>query len=163
MSDEPSFDPLFVLRALTHAGVKFVVIGGVAARLHGSPSLTRDVDICHATSRVNLRRLAVLLRDLDARLRGAEDEVPFLLDAKTLAAGSNFTFTTRAGDIDVLGMPAGVGGYDELAASAEMVQLDDLVVPVASLDDLIRMKRASGRPKDLIEVEILEAIKHERP
>lgn len=163
MSDEPSFDPLFLLRALTLAGVRFVVIGGVAARLHGSPSLTRDTDICHATSKANLRRLAVLLGDLDARLRGVEDDVPFLLDAKTLAAGSNFTFTTRAGDIDILAVPAGMGGYDELAASAEMVHLDDLVVQVASLDDLIRMKRASGRPKDLVEVEILEAIRHERP
>lgn len=119
MSGEPSFDPLFVLRALTHAGVKFVVIGGVAARLHGSPSLTRDVDICHATSRVNLRRLAVLLRDLDARLRGVDEEVPFLLDAKTLAAGSNFTFATRAGDMDILGMPAGVGGYGALVLRAD--------------------------------------------
>lgn len=162
MTDQPPFDPLGLLQALAGAEVEFVVVGGVAARLHGSPSLTRDVDICHATSGENLERLAGLLRDLGARLRGVDEDVPFLVESKTLAAGANFTFVTRAGDLDILALPAGVSGYQELMASAERVQLGDLVVQVASLDDLVRMKRAAGRPKDLVEVEILEAIKHER-
>lgn len=162
MTDQPPFDPLGLLQALAGAEVEFVVVGGVAARLHGSPSLTRDVDICHATSGENLERLAGLLRVLGARLRGVDEDVPFLVESKTLAAGANFTVVTRAGDLDILALPAGVSGYQELMASAERVQLGDLVVQVASLDDLVRMKRAAGRPKDLVEVEILEAIKHER-
>jgi predicted nucleotidyltransferase len=162
VTSEAPFDPLVLLTALSDAGVEFVLIGGVAARLHGSPSLTRDVDICHRRSAENLERLAQVLRELGARLRGVDDDVPFLLDARTLAAGGNFTFATSAGDLDLLAMPAGVDGYEDLIEHAESVHLDDLVVSVADLDDLIRMKRAAGRPKDRIEVEILTAIKDER-
>jgi hypothetical protein len=157
-----SFDPLAALQALTEAGVEFVLIGGVAARLHGSPSLTRDVDICHARDDANLERLGGVLRDLHARLRGVDDDVPFLLDARTLKAGGGFTFTTDVGDIDILAVPAGVAGFDELANSAERVDLDGITVLVSTLDDLIRMKRAAGRPKDRAEVEILSALREER-
>ena len=156
------FDPLRVLEALRAGGVEFVLIGGVAARLHGSPSLTRDVDVCHDRSAENLERLAAVLRSLRARLRGVDDEVPFLLDARTLAAGGNFTFVTDAGDLDLLAYPAGVDGFDDLAVGAESVDLEGVVVRVASIDDLIRMKRAAGRPKDRIEVEVLSALKLER-
>ena len=162
MSTSSAFDPLAALRALHGAGVEFVLIGGVAARLHGSPSLTRDVDICHARDAGNLERLAVLLRDLHARLRGVDDEVPLILDQRTLQAGSSFTFSTDLGDIDILAVPAGVSGFDELARSAETVDLDGITVLVATLDDLIRMKRAAGRAKDRAEVEILSALREER-
>jgi predicted nucleotidyltransferase len=162
MSPASSFDPLAALQALTAAGVEFVLIGGVAARLHGSPSLTRDVDICHARDDVNLDRLAGVLRDLHARLRGVDDDVPFLLDARTLKAGGSFTFVTDVGDIDILAVPAGVAGFDELAKSAERVDLGGITVLVSTLDDLIRMKRAAGRAKDRAEVEILSALRDER-
>ena len=151
MTAEAPFDPLVLLTALSDAGVEFVLIGGVAARLHGSPSLTRDLDICHRRSAENLERLAQVLRALGARLRGVDD----LME-------ENLTFTTNAGDLDLLAMPAGVDGYEDLIERAESVHFDDLVVSVADLDDLIRMKRAAGRPKDRIEVEILTAIKDER-
>jgi hypothetical protein len=139
-----------------------VLIGGVAARLHGSPSLTRDVDICHAHDAGNLERLAGVLRDVHARLRGVDDDAPFLLDARTLQAGGSFTFSTDVGDLDVLAVPAGVRGFDDLAGSAERVDLGEVTVLVATLDDLIRMKRAAGRPKDRAEVEILAALRDER-
>jgi len=158
---EYSFDPLAVLQALHDADVAFVVIGGVAARLHGSPSLTRDVDICHARDNVNLQRLSGVLVRLHARLRGVDDDVPFLLDALTLSAGANFTFSTDAGDLDILAAPAGVSGYDELASTAIVVDLGSFSVHVARLDDLIRMKQAAGRPKDRVEVEILAALRDE--
>lgn len=156
------FDPLEILRTLDRHGVTFVLIGGVAARLHGSPSLTVDLDICYDRRRENLERLAAALIELGAKLRGVDDDVPFLLDARTLAAGSNFTFTTTAGPFDVLGSPAGIQGYDELAANAEQMDIGGVVVPVADLDDLIRMKLAAGRPKDRIEAEILGALREER-
>lgn len=155
------FDPIAALRALTDGGVEFVLIGGVAARVHGSPSLTRDVDICHARTEANLERLSSALRSLHARLRGADEDVPSLLDARTLGAGANFTFATDAGDIDVLAVPAGVDGYEELARTAVPIDLDGLVVQVCALDDLITMKRAAARPKDLIEVEVLAALRDE--
>ena len=162
MSTIEPFDPFVALWAFHDAGVNFVVIGGVAARLHGSPSLTRDVDICYSRDPDNLERLSQVLRALHARLRGVDDDVPFLLDPRTLRAGANFTFSTDVGSIDILALPAGVAGFDELAGSAESVDLEGITVLVASLDDLIRMKRAAGRPKDRIEVEVLSALRDER-
>src|SRR2546423_199280 len=156
------FSPLEMLRALDRHGVAFVVIGGVAARLHGSPSVTTDVDVCCDRRSDNLVRLAEALVELGAKLRGVDEDVPFLLDAGTLAAGSNFTFVTAAGALDVIGDPAGTRGYDELIANAERVDVGGLEVLVADLDDLIRMKLAAGRPKDRIEVEILGALREER-
>jgi hypothetical protein len=141
--------------------VRFVVIGGVGARLHGSPTVTNDTDICYERSPENLEKLAAALRDLGATLRGVEDDVPFLLDAKTLAAGDHCTFTTLAGGLDCLGTPAGVGGFDELVDGAVPFDVDGLTVLVASIDDLIRMKRAAGRPQDLMAVEWLSAVRDE--
>lgn len=161
MNVEHPFDPLALLWALRDADVEFVLIGGVAARLHGSPSVTRDVDICHARDRSNLERLAAVLARLHARLRGVDDDVPFLLDARTLLAGGSFTFSTDLGDLDLLAVPAGVGGYADLVADALVIDLGDFAVHVARLDDLIRMKLAAGRPKDRVEVEILAALRDE--
>ena len=156
------FSPLDMLRVLNRHRVAFVLIGGVAARLHGSPSLTGDLDVCYDRGQENLERLAEALKELQARLRGVDEDVPFLLDAKTLKAGSNFTFVTTAGALDVLGAPAGTRGYDELIANAERMDIGGLEVLVADLDDLIRMKLAAGRPKDRIEAEILGALREER-
>jgi hypothetical protein len=156
------FAPLEILGVLDRHGVAFVLIGGVAGRLHGSPSLTGDLDICYDRRLENLERLAAALVEFGARLRGVDDGVPFLPDARTLAAGSNFTFTTTAGPLDLLGSPAGVRGYDELAANAEHIDVGGVMVAVADLDDLIRMKLAAGGPKDRVEVEILGALRDER-
>jgi hypothetical protein len=156
-----AFDPLPAFRSLDRHGVRFVVIGGVGGRLHGSPTVTNDTDVCYERSPENLERLASALRELGAKLRGVDEEVPFRLDAAALAAGDHFTFTTRAGSLDVLGTPAGVRGFAELAARAVPFDLDGLTVLVASIDDLIRMKRAAARPKDLIEVEVLAALRDE--
>jgi predicted nucleotidyltransferase len=155
------FDFLRSLRTLTQHGVAFVVIGGIGGRLHGSTTVTGDVDICHARDPANLERLAEALGSLNARLRGVDDGVPFVVDAASLGAGDHFTFTTDAGDIDCMGTPAGVAGFEELDANASSLDLDGFSIRVASLDDLIRMKRAAGRPKDLIEVEVLGALRDE--
>jgi hypothetical protein len=155
------FDPLRTLRVLDDHGVRFVLIGGFSARLHGSPTVTNDLDVCYARDRSNLEALANALVELHAKLRGAPEDVPFILDARTLAAGDHFTFVTDAGSLDILGTPSGVSGYDELARNADRMDLDGVSVLVASIDDLIRMKRASARPKDLIEVEVLGALREE--
>jgi len=156
-----AFDPLRALRTLSRHEVRFVVIGGLGARLHGSPSVTNDTDVCYQRSPANLERLAAALGELHAELRGADGEAPFQLDAKTLAAGDHFTLTTDAGNLDLLGTPAGVDGFDALEREAEVFRLDGLTVAVASIEDLISMKRAAGRPKDLIEVEVLGALRDE--
>ena len=93
---------------------------------------------------------------------GISEKVLFLLDAKTLEAGDHFTFETRAGNLDILGFPAGSGGFDSLARTSEEMEIaKGLTVPVADVQDLIKMKRAAGRPKDLIEVEVLSALQDE--
>jgi hypothetical protein len=159
---ERAFDPVAALQILVANKVDFVVIGGIAARLWGSPTVTRDLDICYARTPANYERLAAALRQVHAKLRGVRDEVPFRLDARTLAAGDSFTFRSDVGDLDCLGTPTGTGGYDDLKASAERVDVDGLKVWVTSLVDLIVMKRAAGRPKDRIEVEVLGALRDER-
>ena len=158
-----AFEPVRILRSLVEHEVRFVLIGGVAGRLWGSPTMTKDIDICPDRDLANLERLATTLAELEARPRGVDEDVPFVLDARTLAAGQNFTFSTAAGPLDVLGLPSGVNGFDELAANAVTFDLgDDLEVDVCDLDDLMRMKRAAARPKDMIEMEVLAAVRDER-
>ncbi len=157
----PSFDALSLLRVLHEEGVEFVVIGGVAARAHGSPSLTADLDICHARTRSNLEALARALQRLRATLRGVEPGLPLQLDATTLQLGDHFTFTTAAGDLDCLATPSGTGGYDDLARQAAAMDIAGMPVKIAALEDVMRMKRAANRPKDRIELEVLGALRDE--
>jgi hypothetical protein len=158
---EPPFDPLAALRTLSAHEVRFVLIGGYAAALRGSPMITGDIDICYARDDRNLRVLVAALEELGATLREAPTEAPFRLDAETLKAGDHFTFSTSAGALDCLGTPSGTDGFVDLNASATDEDLDGLVVRVASIDDLIRMKRAAGRPQDLVAVEWLSAVRDE--
>jgi hypothetical protein len=157
------FEYLDALETLVRHRVTFVVIGGVAANLRGSPTVTQDIDVCYRRDPENLERMASALNQLHARLRGAPADAPFRLDAKTLNLGDRFTFATDVGSVDILGHPSGVpGGYDELERAADDFEiLPGVSVKVASIDDLIRMKRGAGRPKDLIEVEILGALRDE--
>lgn len=159
--NELAFDPLLALRTLLEHDVRFVLIGGYAGALRGSPIITGDVDVCYAREDANLERLAEALRALDAHLRGATPDVPFQLDARTLRAGDHFTFSTSAGALNVLGTPSGTSGFTDLDANATDEEIDGLTVRVASLDELISMKRAAGGPKDLIALEWLSAVRDE--
>jgi hypothetical protein len=156
------FDPLRAMKVLVAHDVRFIVIGGVAGRALGSPTITNDLDICYERSALNHEALADALNELEAGLRGAPAGLPFQLDARSLKMGDSFTFETVAGPLDCLGTPAGTAGYDDLLKNAAEYEMDNLLVMVASLDDLIRMKRAAGRPKDRVEIEILSALKEER-
>lgn len=156
-----AFAPTRMIHVLAARGVNFIVIGGFAGVLHGSPIITQDLDICYARDDANLVALASALREMEAKLRGVEQEVPFKLDALTLKAGDSFTFTTRLGDLDCLGTPTGTNGYRELLANAQTLDVEGVAVMVADLDDLIRMKRAAGRPKDRAVMEDLGALREE--
>lgn len=153
--------PAEVIRLLGRHGVRHVLIGGLAAVTHGAPLVTQDLDICHARDRENLARLATALAEIHAELRGAPSGLPFRLDAETLRRGDGFTFTTDLGAVDILGTPAGTEGYEDLARTADAYELFGHRVLVASIDDLIRMKRAAGRPKDLLALEELGALREE--
>lgn len=157
------FDPLSALRVLQGHGVRFVLIGGFAADVLGAPINTNDLDICYERTLPNMHRLASALLELRARLRVArvDDDLPFLLDAQTLASGDSFTFVTDAGDIDVLGTPGGTGGFRDLDAGATTLDLGEgLRVRVCSLDDLIRMKEASRRLKDEAHLHVLVTLRN---
>jgi hypothetical protein len=158
---ERAFDPFLAFGVLSRHDVRYVLIGGFAGKLHGSPALTADIDICYARDDANLERLVAALAELHPSLRGAPDGLPFRLDVQTIRNGDTFTFVTDAGDLDILATPAGSSGYEELARNAVPMDLETVRVEVASLDDLIAMKRASGRPRDLIHVEILVALRDE--
>jgi hypothetical protein len=156
------FDAGELLRRLVGAGVDFVVIGGVAAILHGSARLTRDLDIVFAPDEGNLETLGRVLVESEARLRGVEEEVTFVPDARTLHGIQLLTLETNAGWFDVHRRPDGAPPYEGLRRNAERMNLGDFAVLVASLDDLLAMKRAAARPQDLVDVETLETIKRLR-
>lgn len=144
---------------LAQHNVDFVIIGGVAATLHGSSYLTKDLDVCYARNEGNLERLADALRSVNARLRGAPEDIPFRVDAETLRKGLNFTFATDIGPVDLLGEVAGVGGFKEARADAVVHELFGFKCAILSLDKLIAAKRAAGRTKDLLTIPELEAIR----
>ncbi len=154
-----AFNPLLALATLLRRRVRFVVIGGFAGRLWGSPTLTNDLDICYANGAENLEALSLALPDLQAHLRGADLRFPLL--PESLRAGDHFTFVTRAGNLDCLGIPWGSAGYDALEGAATEMDLGGVRARIAALEDLIRMKRAANLPKDLIEVEVLGALQEE--
>jgi hypothetical protein len=101
-----------LLAALHDAGVRFIVVGGAAATAHGSARLSLDLDIVYERSPENIDRLAAALAPLDPYLRGAPSGLPFHLDADTIRRGLNFTRTTSAGWLDLLGEITGGGGYE---------------------------------------------------
>lgn len=137
-----------ILSALAEGGVDFVVVGGVAGGAYGSSYPTYDLDVAYGRDETNLHRLAAVLMSLGARLRGAPADVPFILDARRLRAGANFTFETELGSFDILGDEAGGPPYERLRADAKVKRVRGLEIRFASLDHLIAMKEVAGRPKD---------------
>jgi hypothetical protein len=156
------FDPIPIIEALAQAEVDFVLIGGLAGGAHGSAYPTYDLDVMYARDRQNLERIATVLTELGATLRGAPPSLPFVLDAKTLQRGSNFTFSTRLGPVDFLAEPTGAPQYEKVREAAEKIDLGGLTVRVASLDHLIAMKEAAGRTKDKLMATEYRALADER-
>jgi hypothetical protein len=158
VAEWPEFRPSRILAELAAGGVEFVVIGGYAAIAHGSPRLTNDLDISYSPEPANLEALGRVLVALDARLRGVDEDVPFAADARALRQVELLTLDTRHGPLDLLAAPGGGPGWAALRRDAVDVDLDGITVPAASLDHLRTMKRAAGRPQDLLDVDELDAI-----
>jgi hypothetical protein len=133
---------------LVRHGVDFVLIGGMAGIARGSTYPSYDLDVVYARDPANVARLVAALEEIGVRLRGAPEDLPFQLDARTIENGANFTFITPYGDLDVLADVAGVRSFEEVVAGSETKEFWGLPVRVASLDHLIAMKRAANRPKD---------------
>lgn len=148
-----------LLGALVENGVEFILVGGVAATVHGSARLTSDVDVVYRRSPENIARLAAALAPLEPSLRGAPPGLPFRLDAETIRHGLNFTLSTRAGALDLLGEITGGGAWEQLAHHTIDVEVFGLLCKCLDLDTLIAVKRAAGRPRDLETVAELEALR----
>ena len=151
-----------LLGALAGADVEFVVVGGLAATIHGSSRLTQDIDIVYRRSDENFERIVTALTPHAPYLRGAPPGLPFEWSTATLRQGLNFTLTTAIGDIDLFGEIAGGGIYEELIKHSETISLFGQECRCIDLAALIRLKRAAGRPKDLEVLAELEALAEER-
>jgi hypothetical protein len=149
-----------LLAVLLRHKVRFVVIGGIAAVMHGSPFPTEDVDITPEPGLDNLARLSDALRELNARIRtsAVPEGLPFAHGAESLAAATGWNLQTKYGDLDLSFVPNGTAGYADLVRDASDTSAYDLVIPVASLADVIRSKQAANRPKDQRVLPVLREI-----
>jgi hypothetical protein len=146
------------LRLLSEATIDFIVIGGMAAAAHGSARVTLDLDVVYARDRDNVHRLAAALAPHSPYLRGAPPGLPFAFDEQTILHGLNFTLTTGIGDFDFLGEVVGGGGYRELLPHSVEIDAFGVRCRFVTLEKLIVLKRAAGRPKDLEAIAELELI-----
>ena len=151
-----------ILESLDRHDIDFVVVGAIAMVLHGSARLTRDLDLCYSREHANLERLATALKPFTPSLRDAPAELPFTLDAATLRCGLNFTLRSSAGDIDLLGELAGIGGYAAVQRLSVVMKVYDREIRVLDLDGLERAKRAAGRLKDLTDLAEIREIRRRR-
>ncbi len=157
---EPEFAPERILAVLREHGVRFVLVGGFAAVIHGSPYVTVDVDVVPERSTANLERLSTALRELNARVWTASEPegAPFAHDASSLGRVNVWNLVTDHGRLDVTFEPSGTSGYEDLARDALHLEILGVEVDVASLADVIRSKEAAGREKDRLVLPVLRRI-----
>jgi hypothetical protein len=151
-----------LLSVLDGGKVECILVGGMAATVHGATRLTQDLDVVYSRARANLERLIAALAPYRPYLRGAPPGLPFRWDAETIARGLNFTLTTTLGDLDLLGEITGGGGYEDLFPHSSVIEVFGAACRCLDLPTLIRVKRAAGRPRDLQALAELEALLEER-
>jgi hypothetical protein len=160
VSDPAPLDPERIVRVLARHGVRYVLIGALAARLQGFPRLTADADITPARARDDLRRLAAALRELEARVytEAVPEGLAFDCSAETLGGAELWNLVTSAGRLDVAFLPAGTEGYEDLARAAIRFEVFGVELLAASLADIIRSKEAADRPQDRQDVVVLREV-----
>lgn len=159
------FDPKHILTVLGKHRADVIVVGAVGAFLHGSPMLTEDVDVVPALKMSSLEVLATALNELNARIMSsdapdgtievdwhAKDLRRWIVDFRFL------NLQTDYGRLDLIHRPGGTDGYSDLAASAEVLRLEDVEIKVAALEDIIRSKQAVARPRDLEQLPTLRLL-----
>jgi predicted nucleotidyltransferase len=150
-----------LLRLLIDNQVDFIIVGGAAATAHGSARLTLDLDVVYERSRENIARIVKALGPIQPYLRGAPPGLPFDWGVETVEKGLNFTLSTKLGALDLLGEIVGGGGYQQLLPQTIKVEIDGVECLCLNLSQLIEVKRAAGRPKDLEVIAELEQIRDE--
>ena len=162
--DVAPLDPERLLTTLAKHGVRYVLIGAVAARLQGFPRLTADADITPARDKENITRLAVALRELEARVytESVPEGLAFDCSPATLSRADLWNLVTAAGRLDVAFTPSGTDGYEDLVRNAVSFDVFGVTLAVASLEDIIRSKEAAARPQDLQDVIVLRQMLRER-
>lgn len=153
-----TFQPNLLLRSLVEHGVAFVMVGGMAAVVHGASVVTADLDVCYESTPENRRRLVAALAPLKPYLREVPPGLPFFWDERTVRDAPVLTLMTDAGAFDMLAEVAGVGPFEAVRAASSRFEVAGLPVHILNLDALIAAKRAAGRPKDLVVLPELEAL-----
>ena len=159
MAESRPLDAERIFAVLDAHRVEYVVVGGIAVQAHGHVRMTNDVDVIPSPSPANLERLAVALTELRARVLNPGGE-HLHIDAKMLSRAALWQFATPHGDIDVLHDAPGAPPFPHLRRRALVIALGEHAIPIASRDDLIKMKRASGRPVDLADIAALTEPEH---
>jgi hypothetical protein len=161
--DRGPLNPVRIFGALQRHGVEYLTIGGVAANVHGHVRNTRDVDILVEWNAENMRRLAAALSELDAELFGIDAELLDVdpHDPEDLLNGGSFTLRTSAGGLDLFDPGEIPGGrpYEEMRPRGVEAIVEGVSIPAVGFDDLLRLKRESGRDRDLEDVATLLAAK----
>ena len=154
------YDSLIPL--LAENEIEFIIVGGAAATAHGSARLTLDLDVVYGRSEENIERIVDALRPIQPYLRGAPPGLPFDWSVETIQKGLNFTLITKLGALDLLGEIVGGGGYEQLKSKTIKIEVAGAECLCLSLEQLITVKRAAGRPKDVETIAELERILEER-
>jgi hypothetical protein len=157
---EPEFQPEEMLKVLEAHGLRFVLIGGFAAVIHGSPYVTTDIDVVPERSPENLARLSEALRDMNARIWTISEPegIPFNHDAASIADVRVWNLVTDLGRLDLTFEPAGTSGYEDLARGAIRLEILGAHVDVAALEDIVRSKEAADRDKDRLVLPVLRRL-----
>jgi hypothetical protein len=151
-----------LISLLVENDIEFIIVGGAAATAHGAARLTLDLDVVYKRDVVNLDRIVRALKPLEPYLRGAPPGLAFEWSIETLQKGLNFTITTTLGALDLLGEIVGGGSYEKLRADTIEIEIAGMKCLCLSLERLIEVKRAAGRPRDLEAIAELEKIRDER-
>lgn len=150
-----------IIRVFSEAGIECVIVGGVAATIHGSARLTQDIDFVYSRNAGNIRRLVTALQPHGPYPRDAPAGLPFEWSEATVKRGLNFTLTSDIGDIDLFGEIVGGGNYEKLLPHTTTVELFGYQCRCLNLPGLIQTKRAAGRPRDFDVIAELEALLEE--